>query len=61
MIGGPTRTIQLVHNQRIAQNLLLPYVSLNNSVASSSPRDKRGFGSTEAAFGIQEFGHQGPF
>lgn len=54
MIGTPTRTIQLVHNQRIAHILLLPYVSLNNPVASSFPREKRGFGSSDATFWIQE-------
>lgn len=59
MIGSPTKTVVIHPGQRIAQLIIMPYFSMGSSV-SQTPRGKNAFGSSSAAFWVQEIQAQRP-
>lgn len=59
ILAPSTKTVKVQSGQRIAQLLLLPSIKLQNK-AVKEKRGVGGFGSSDAAFWLQEIGRQRP-
>uniref|UniRef100_A0A673UKJ6 Gag-Pro-Pol polyprotein n=1 Tax=Suricata suricatta TaxID=37032 RepID=A0A673UKJ6_SURSU len=59
MVSPPNQTVQIMKGQRIAQLLLLPYLT-NNNLQTQEPRQDKGFGPTDLAFWEREITDKRP-
>uniref|UniRef100_UPI0040388CF6 deoxyuridine 5'-triphosphate nucleotidohydrolase-like n=1 Tax=Callospermophilus lateralis TaxID=76772 RepID=UPI0040388CF6 len=61
LIEPPSRKTLIIHKgQKIAQILLLPYLSIGNRTISNEQRQTKGFGSSDMAFWVQKIQNSRP-